>query len=66
VSYDIVIKKGAGHVLMRLDEVLEMPRPELLRLVLERKAVFVRSGKIVPATAALRDIRLTQWNLRAT
>jgi hypothetical protein len=66
VSYDIVIKKGAGHVLIRLDEFLEMPRPDVLRLILERKLVFVRSGKIVPAAAALREIRLAQWDLRAT
>ena len=61
MSYDIVMKKGAGHVLLRLDEFLAMPRPEQLRLVLERRLVFVRDGKIVTPTRALRDIRLAQW-----
>jgi hypothetical protein len=63
VSYDIVIKKGAGHVLVRLDEFLEMPVPEALRLIVERKLVFVRDGKIVPPVPALRAIRLAQWAL---
>lgn len=63
MSYDIVIKKGAGHVLIRLDEFLEMPVPEALRLIVERKLVFVRGGKIVPPVTALRAIRLAQWAL---
>jgi hypothetical protein len=61
MSYDIVLKKGAGHVLLRLDEFLDMPRHDQLRLILERRLVFVRGGKIVAPTQALRDIRLAQW-----
>jgi hypothetical protein len=62
MAYDIMIKRGAGHVLVRLDEFLEMPIHQQLKLILERKLVFVRNGKIVPPASALREIRVAQWS----
>ena len=62
MSYDIMVKRGAGHVLVRMDESLEIAIAQQLKLILENKLVFVRNGKIVPAARALREIRLAQWS----
>ncbi|MEZ4367852.1 MAG: hypothetical protein R2939_16470 [Kofleriaceae bacterium] len=62
MNYDIMVKKGGGHVLIRLDEFLEMAMEEQAKLILASKLVFVRAGKIVPAARALREIRLAQWS----
>jgi hypothetical protein len=62
MTYDIMVKRGAGHVLLRLDELIAMALPEQLKLILEQKLVFVRAGKIVPPANALRDIRLALWS----
>jgi hypothetical protein len=62
MTYDIMVKKGAGHVLVRLDEFIGMKIPEQLRLLLEQKLVFVRGGKIVPPLTALREIRVALWS----
>lgn len=62
MTYDIMMKRGAGHVLVRLDEFLEMPIAQLVKLIVERKVVFVRNGKIIAPASALREIRLAQWS----
>ena len=54
-SFDHVnIRKGAGWDLLSADHFWKLPLDERVGLIMDKRIEFIRDGKVIPVTEALR------------